>query len=364
MRLSGRSDFDYGNTRLRARRGDLLRDADYERLLGSDIDHLLGALAETPYAAVGEPTRTHHDGLQRLHRVIRAHLGRTLEEMRSFYSGRARELVDVVLARFDIANIVAVLRARSSPDTPTENALTALAPVGWLTEPLAREILRPHEMAGVVELLTQATPDRDQAGALRTAFSEYERTEDLPALERAVVAEHAARVAVALSTAGSDGAALSRFARREVDERNLVVALRLRDALAFGAEDTPAPEDILRPGGSIPPASLVAAARAPAPAAVVAALGWLGGGRWHPALARWAASGDLHALQRALERGAIADAAALFATGDPLAIDVPFAFTTVKQVEARNLRLLGEAAVRGITPDSVRGELVWTETRP
>ena len=52
-----RADLSYGNTRLRARRGDLLRDADYERLLGEDVDGLLGALEGTPYAPDVEAAR-------------------------------------------------------------------------------------------------------------------------------------------------------------------------------------------------------------------------------------------------------------------------------------------------------------------
>jgi vacuolar-type H+-ATPase subunit C/Vma6 len=55
---------------------------------------------------------------------------------------------------------------------------------------------------------------------------------------------------------------------------------------------------------------------------------------------------------------------ALFVGGDPLAIDVPIAFAAAKQAEARNLRLLGEAAARGIDPEIVRRELVWPEARP
>ena len=76
---------------------------------------------------------------------------------------------------------------------------------------------------------------------------------------------------------------------------------------------------------------------------------------------RWAATGDLNALQRTFECAAIADAIALFVTGDPLGIDNPLASTTAVQVEARNLRLLGEAAVRGIAPEVVRAELIWPQ---
>jgi hypothetical protein len=44
---------------------------------------------------------------------------------------------------------------------------------------------------------------------------------------------------------------------------------------------------------------------------------------------------------------------------------VPIAFAAAKQAEARNLRLLGEASVRGIGPETVRQELLWsTERRP
>ncbi|GIF00919.1 hypothetical protein [Paractinoplanes rishiriensis] len=90
-------------------------------------------------------------------------------------------------------------------------------------------------------------------------------------------------------------------------------------------------------------------------------MGRLAGGTWRAALERWAATSDLHALQRTFERAAIADTTALFVTGDPLGIDIPLAFTTAIEVEARNLRLLGEAAVRGIAPELVRVELVWPQ---
>jgi V/A-type H+-transporting ATPase subunit C len=352
-----RADFDYGNARLRARKGELLSNAAYERLLGEDIDGVLRALADTPYAPHAETAGA--DGRQRLHRAIRCRLSVSLEEMRSFYAGLARELVDALLSRFDIQNVISVLRARAHPETSLDDALAALVPVGWLVEPLANEIVRPHELAGVVDLLATRMPDREQAGVLRAAFGEYERTGDLASLERAVLADHAARHSERLASAGKDGATLRRFGQREIDEHNLVVALRLRDAIASGAQDTAPPADTALTGGSIPPATLARVVPAPTSAAIVATVGGLAGGIWRVALERWQATGDLHALQRAFERAAIADATALFVTGDPLAIDIPLAFSAAVEVEARNLRLIGEAAVRGVAPDVVRAELLW-----
>ena len=357
MRILGEADFGYGNTRLRARRGDLLSDADFERLLGEDVDGLLGSLEQTRYAPDLEAAGR-GGSLPRLHEAISRHLSRSLQQMRSFYADRARSLVDLMLSRVDVHNVVTVLRAQSGDKREGADALVR---VGWMTGSLAREVLRQDGLAASVDLLARSTPDPGQGVALRTAFAEYERTEDLAALERAVFADHAARLSATLSSAGSAARTLLHFARREIDERNLLVALRLRDAQAAGAEaDTP-PAATRIPGGSVPLAAFRDALNAPTAAAVATRLGRAGHGGWQTPLDRWAANDDLSALERELERRRIADAVALFVAGDPLAIDVPIAFMAAKGTEARNLRLLGEAAARDIDPQIIRRELCWTQ---
>jgi V/A-type H+/Na+-transporting ATPase subunit C len=356
------SDFVYGNTRLHARRAALLDAADYEHLLGEDIDALLAALERTPYAPDVELARD-QTGLRRLHEAIRAHLGRSLDEMRGFYADRARELVDLMLSRFDVENVVLVLRAQAGMQRPADEALGSLLPVGWLVEPLASEILRGPELAGAVDLIIRRMPDTEETGALRAALGEYERTGNPAVLEQAVLAAHAARVTATLASAGPDARTLLRFARRAIDERNLLVALRLRDARTSEAAVDATPEGALLPGGSVAVVRFAVAVRAAAPAAVISSLPRIADSGWQASLERWAASGDLTTLERELERRRIADAAALFLMGDPLTLDVPIAFTTAKQTEARNLRLLGEASVRGIHPEVVRRELLWPEVR-
>jgi V/A-type H+-transporting ATPase subunit C len=69
MRILGEADFGYGNARLRARRSNLLSDADYERLLGEDVTGLLGALEQTRYAPDLEATGR-SGTLPRLHETI------------------------------------------------------------------------------------------------------------------------------------------------------------------------------------------------------------------------------------------------------------------------------------------------------
>ena len=248
-----------------------------------------------------------------------------------------------MLSRFDVHNVVAVLRAHAG--AAKREGADALVRVGWMTGSLAREVLRQDGLAGAVDLLARSTPDRETGQPLRAAFAEYERTEDLAALERAVFADHAARLSASLASAGSAAGTLLRFVRREIDEHNLLVALRLRDAVASGAEaDTP-PEATRLPGGSVPPAAFADALNAPdrRRRRRVASGGWpreRGRRRWSDG---WQAATSPRSSGSSSDAG-IADAVALFVAGDPLAIDVPIAFMAAKQAEARNLRLLGEAA--------------------
>lgn len=350
------ADFAYGNTRLRARKGEFLGAAEYERLLGKDVDGVLGALAETPYAPDVEATLARHHGAPALNDAVRRHLARTLEEMRSFYAGPARELIDVLLSRFDVGNLLALLRAKAG-GTPPEDALLALVPLGWAEDALAREILRQHELPGAVELIVRWLPDAEQGRVVRAAFAEYERTEDLASLEHALIADHCRRAVERVESAGAGGETLLEYLRREIDEQNLLTVLRLRADLEDRRQDASAHADAL-PGGSVEPAALADAARLPGRDAVAARLVELGRESWREPLERWAATGDLVLLERELGRALAAGAVRLFLDGDPLAIDVPLAYTVAKQTEARNMRLVAESAVRGRDAGDVRAELV------
>jgi V/A-type H+-transporting ATPase subunit C len=360
LRDTGRADFGYGNARLRARRSGLLSREDYDGLLERDVDAILGALADTRYGPEVEAVLTRYHGAQRLHEAVRRHLARALEEMRSFYEGQARELVDVLLSRWDLHNVVTLMRGEATAPH-TEAALVHVYPMGALSDALAREISRQNEFAAAVQLLVRwRLPDPETARGLREAWPEYERTEDLAVLEHAVTANWTARTAEALTGTGQTGAALRRFFERETDEKNLLLALRLREALRRGETDRlPVLEGygVYLPGGSVEVERLDDAVRLPDANAVAGVLA-AGHEGWRRPLERWASSGGLARLQHDLEARRVADAAGLFATGDPLGVEVPIAYAVSKETEARNLRLVAEGAARGLDPAGARARLV------
>lgn len=363
--FASRADFIYGNTRLRARKSGLLDRAGYEELLGKDVDGLLGALASTGYAPEVEAALARFRGTRRVHETVRLHLARSLEEMRSFYEGYARELVDLLLSRWDLHNLIALLRGGAT-GRPSGEVLANVIPLGALSEALAREIARQTEFAAAVQLLVRwRLPDPETARSLREAWPEYERTENLAALEHEVMAGWALRTAAALARAGTDGGGLRRVFEREIDRRNVLVVLRLREALGRGEiEELPGPSDHpYLPGGSIRPELLDAAIRLPDPESVTAEIAGAAPGSWRAPLERWTRGGDPVALQGELESLWIAGALALFYGGNPLGVDVPVAYAIAKENEARNLRVIAEGAARGLEPHIVRAQLVFVTGR-
>ena len=353
--------FEYGNTRLRARRAAFLGPRDYESMIGLGVDELLGALSTTPYAPDIERALPGRHGLHRLHQAVRAHLARMLNEMRSFYRGRARAIVDLLLARWDLFNLLALIRGQASR-APVDEVLAAIVPLGGIDDAVAREIARQREFSAAVALLgAWRLPTPHEARALLAAWPEYERTHDLPGLEAELTARHLERVTAQLARTGDAGAPVRAAVGHEIDARNLLSALRLREALVGGELDELSANDRhrgLMPGGALGRATLLAATEPDSPEYALLALQRDPAGHaWLEPLRRWGDDGDLIALQDAFEAALTADALARFERDDPLGAGIPVAFSAAKELEARNLRVLGDASAHHADPAVTRARL-------
>jgi V/A-type H+-transporting ATPase subunit C len=362
--LAPSPDFVYGNTRLRARKAGLLTAAAYDGLLGRPVDGVQQALAETAYRPELEAALARWSGKRALELAIRDQLAHALAEMRSFYGDRARELVDVLLARFDLQNLLTLLRGQVRHQ-PADVVLASVVPLGPLGDGTAEEIARRDEPAAAVELLIAwHLPDPETAAALTRAWPRFERTQDLAHLEHELVRAHAERVERELARAPET---LRELIARERDATNALTVLRLRTALQLDELTAlPAAPESGRflPGGRIGEGALDEALHMPArPDAVARLAGAAHRPDWQASLARYAGSDDVDAndlplLQGELEATRVRWALRLFLTGDPLGIDIPIAYTVAKENEARNLRLVVEGADDEEPAETVRARLL------
>ena len=245
-------DDPYLATRVRAMRGRLLDPARLDALAGCpDLPALGKALRETPYAGAieraggAEDAATIEEGLQREFRA-----GAMI--LRAAASGRRRVLIDLLLLRWEAANLKAIVRGRVA-GSPAEEILAACAPIGWSDEPALAELSRQPSPAAVVEILTLwrhpfARPLAAAIGSQRAAGVPDDRI-DLGAVERALDRFWFDDARRTLRSADEDDRALAAYFGWLIDLRNLLEAVRAHQEgeRAAGAVFTEGGIDVDRP---------------------------------------------------------------------------------------------------------------------
>lgn len=347
--------YDYGNARLRARRPGLLRHEQYAGLLGRGGPGLLAGLAAAAYLPPAEATGASSGGWRpTLRRAVHDQLVTALAGVAGFYSGRAGEVVTALLGRFDIHNTITLLRAahHGNPVSPGQ-----LVPVGRIGAGTAREVAGQPDLPAAARLLAgRRLPDSGTAVVLLAAADRYELDTGLAGVEQAVTRSGWVHQLEALQTAGpAAGEALAAFGR-EADNRNLLLALRLRES---AGESGPGGASQQLPGGTLPAGQLAAVRQAPARSGVLAALAPLRRA-WLAPLTRWADGGDLATLHTSLETARLRADCRWLRRGDPLGAATAAHYVLAHQAQARNVELLAQAAAGVLTLDDVRNHLVLT----
>jgi V/A-type H+/Na+-transporting ATPase subunit C len=348
--------YDYGNARLRARRRGLLRHEEYAGLLGRDGPGLLSGLAASSYRPQAEAMVTATGGwLEQLYRAARDHLVAALTGVAGFYSGRAGEVVTALLGRFDVHNALTLLRAQHHGTLP-DPAL--LIPVGRLDARTAREAAGQPDLPGAARLLAgRRLPDPGTAAVLLAAAHRYELDTDLAAVEQAVAhSAWAHQLGALLADGPATDEALAAL-RREAEDRNLLLALRLREAANEGSTGVTAADQQQLPGGIMPAGQLTVILQAQARADVLAAMVPVRHA-WHGPLTAWAGGGDLATLHADLETERLRAECRQLRRGDPLGAATVLHYVLAHQAQARNVRLLVQAAAAVVSHDEVRRHLV------
>src|SRR5258707_2941126 len=134
-----------------------------------------------------------------------------------------------LLARFDVHGVLPLLRARHH-GTASAAACALLVPVGSLDEETAREAVGEPDLPAAARLLgARRLPDPDSAAALLKAQRRYEIDIDLARVEEIVARSARAHQLKVLIAAGSEAEPAVEALRREADDLNLLLALRLRE---------------------------------------------------------------------------------------------------------------------------------------
>lgn len=352
-------DYGYANARLRAMKASLLDRRAYEALLAApSVEALVEWLVRTPYKEEIEAALVKHGGVPCLMEGLRRNVARAVGAITRFFDGRPRELVRLLVARWDLSNLIAILRGQAR-GVSAEEILGALVPAGELKEVELRELAEQPTIRATAELmLTWRLP---YAGALASALRRSDG--DLAGVETEL---HHLRFRDGLAGLGGD--ANDRIVREmlevEIDVENLLLLIRLsalanrRAALQarYGFGETRA---LLIEGGSLP-SGLLARLSAAVDVEAIARLlqGTPYGISLRSRLEPYRQSGDPSVLERGLEEALVLKGVRMFHR-DPLGIAIAVGYVWAKSNEIANLRLIAQGKALGWRPETIRDEMIW-----
>ncbi len=308
-----------------------------------DLGHLAATLEAGAYAHDFESARAEAgDGAQdhvgMIDLALQHHLARTGQGIRSYYDGRARDLVGLLLGRRDLENLIAAIRVRAvSAEAPGASRLWVLG--GELSGDWLGQIVRGSQVEGL-----RLVGDWLCVSAGSLVGVDDARTGEI---EAAVVrAFHARALGRLGGHRAADVATVRQVLAWRVDVMNLTTALRVcQQAPANRPAD---PRALFVEGGSLGLKSLESICRAPG---VDAAAAEVAGTRYREAVeeaSRYLARvGRASALECTLERLLVRHAMRLY-RADPLGIGVVVGYLAAQATEVSNLRLIARCLALGL----------------
>lgn len=346
---------EYENARLRSLKRELLSREFYDRLIAATHpEEMVNIFSETAYgndvaaAVINEP------GFRGIENGLKENLAKSFAKVSRFFSSENHYLVEIVLGRYDIWNIKAIIRGKHI-GASYEEIIDACLPAGELTDPLIRSLVDAVDIKNVIDLLI--IWNFPYARVLRDSFQDYHKSGKLLSLELSLDFAFYERSLSLLSEHKNDFDALllSEFIRQEIDFVNIMTAIRL----SIEKADLEEAEKFFVPGGrkfsfkkfkeavTIPDPELIVNVLSDTPYSKAAQDG----------LKRYLQSGYVSAFQRALEEFIVRQASKLF-LADPLSSAMLIAYFYSKHNEVTNLRIIVRGKSVGMSEEDIKEAMI------
>lgn len=337
------SDYGYINARVKGMKAKLLGPAFYQAALdASDFRAFTTSLAQTPYMRELEEAQSRGTGLGAVDRAVARNVYHTAHSLLTFSSGQPRELIGMLLARFDLANVKAIARGKHA-GKGLDEIQGSLFPAGELKPSLLEQAATASDMTAAAQVLALA--HTEVTSAFLRAARRYQSEPDLYALEVALdQAYYAGLLERAEKAKAPEG--LKRYLQREVDATNLRTALKLRGAGAGAARDL-----FIGGGREVKRATFDAIVADPE-----GGLSALAGTSFAGVAAAASSDGGLGAAEAQVRKVLDEDAHRL--SLDPLDAGVVLDYLRRKEAEAARLRLLARGKFYGVPRAALERELL------
>jgi V/A-type H+-transporting ATPase subunit C len=346
-------DQGYVNARVRAMYRTLLGPEELRAFLQKpDVEAMIAELQKTPYRSAIEASCVQRTGMPCLEAALRAHLVRTYSKILGMFGeSDAARYVRIVVNRWDVHNLKAILRGKNI-HSPPEEIRECLVPAGTLDEATLIELLNQTDVREVIDLL--ATWRIDYARAFTPHIEEWSRSRELLVMEHALDQFYFDYARRTVEGDAPEAVALRRLVGTEIDVTNLKTVITfIRDSVS--PEDG---EHYLLEGGKDLPAKLLKSMIEDG--VLPTALARLKGTNYAylaHLCEETAVCGPQSLLMKELDQHLVRAGAALYRT-DPLSVTVVIGYLYLFQVEVTNLRIIARCRDAGIPDEELEGELI------
>jgi V/A-type H+-transporting ATPase subunit C len=350
------SDYDYLNARVRGMSTSLLTRDFYEQALGATADNVLvDTLLASPYGPELQEAlaaRTAESSTVAVETAIRTNARKTFTRLLSIAPPGPRRLIAIQLNRWDVANVLALIRGRLSGAGPAE-VLSSVLPIGELDDVQLGELAAETDVRNLADALTSWK--HAFAFALRRAIFECPRQDDPAALEAALYHAYFRWALAQLRPDDPQEGLLREILCRQVDLVNVLAALELvRDRERGIAREKNPPI----PRGRLAPKALKELSDSDT---LEAGFETLEGTYFSPGIERgilgYGQARSLAVMERFLEAIVVQYACRLFRR-DMLSLAVPLGFVWRKYSELVNLRMLVRGGAYRMPANAIREGMV------
>ncbi len=353
-------DYSYANARVRAMTSRLLERRIYNDLLGApDYNRAIGVLDETEYKEDVEHFMLEGARPTILDRAMNRNMVRNFSKIKDFFEGRPEEMVNALLARWDLYNLKTVLRGMRALVPKTEISRN-LIPVGALDLTVLEEITDQPDLRASLDAIVMFSPQWwiPYGQAITASLPAYLREHDLSIIELALNRFHYEKIGEILSSRDANTALVLEVVIMEIDTIDIITLLRL---CGLEMQEAKA-QDFFIPGGSIATAAefgkILQLAQ---PERVYEALLTKTPYR-EPLEKAWKAFDEKGegAFEEEMEKYIIGTC--LKISKDPLGIGVIIEYMWKKYLEITNLRIIIRGKSIGLIESQIRKELLmWEE---
>ena len=350
------SEYDYLNARVRGMSTTLLTRDFYEQALVATADNVLvDTLLASPYGAELQEAlaaQGAQSGAMAVETAITRNARQAFARLLSICAPGPRRLIAIQLNRWDVANILALLRGRLSGAEPAE-VIASILPIGELDEVQLGELAAETDVRNLADALT--TWKHAFAFPLRRAIRECPRQDDPVALETALYEAYFSWAFSELVAEDVRNAPLREMLRRQVDLVNVLAALeRVRDRERGATREGIRPI----PRGRLSEKTLREVADSDS---LEAGFETLEGTYFSPGIEKgilaYGQGRSLAVMERFLEATIVEHGCRLFRR-DMLSLAVPLGFVWRKYSELVNLRMLARGAAYRMPANAIREGMV------